>query len=60
MDIISPMPTGKGHTKFIVVVVDYFTKWVEIEPSEKTENDRACMRVHHMQIWNLLSYYYEQ
>ncbi|CAL9011754.1 unnamed protein product [Prunus brigantina] len=26
------MPKGKGHTKFAIVVVDYFTKWAEAEP----------------------------
>ena len=26
------MPTGKGQTKFVVVAVDYFTKWAEAEP----------------------------
>lgn len=25
------MPQGKGHLKFAVVTVDYFTKWVEAE-----------------------------
>ena len=27
IDIIGPMPIGKGQTKFAVVAVDYFTKW---------------------------------
>jgi hypothetical protein len=25
------MPPGKGNQKFVVVVVDYFTKWAEAE-----------------------------
>jgi hypothetical protein len=25
------MPPGKGNRKFIVVAVDYFTKWAEAE-----------------------------
>ena len=32
VDIIGPMPTGKGQTKFAVVAVDYFTKWAKAEP----------------------------
>ncbi|XP_022158589.1 uncharacterized protein LOC111025045 [Momordica charantia] len=31
IDIIGPFPLGKGQTKFAVVAVDYFTKWVEAE-----------------------------
>jgi len=29
--IVGPMPVGKGGWKFLVVVVDYFTKWAEAE-----------------------------
>ena len=32
LDILGPLPIGKGQCKFIVVVVDYFTKWAEAEP----------------------------
>ena len=32
LDILGPLPIGKGQCKFIVVGVDYFTKWVEAEP----------------------------
>jgi hypothetical protein len=31
VDIVGPMPPGKGNRKFIVVAVDYFTKWAEAE-----------------------------
>jgi len=27
VDIVGPMPVGKGGRKFLVVAVDYFTKW---------------------------------
>ena len=26
-----PLPQGKRQTKFLLVVIDYFTKWVEAE-----------------------------
>jgi hypothetical protein len=29
MDLVGPLPTAQGNCKFVVVVVDYFTKWVE-------------------------------
>ena len=32
LDILGPLPIGRGHCKFIIVAVDYFTKWVEAEP----------------------------
>ena len=32
LDILGPLPIGKGQCKFIIVVVDYFTKWAEAEP----------------------------
>ena len=32
MDIISPFVPGKGQTKFLLMGVDYFTKWIEDEP----------------------------
>jgi hypothetical protein len=31
VDIVGPMPVGKGGWKFLVVAVDYFTKWAEEE-----------------------------
>ena len=31
-DILGPLPIGKGQCKFIIVAVDYFTKWAEAEP----------------------------
>ena len=32
LDILGPLPVGKGQCKFIIVAVDYFTKWAEAEP----------------------------
>ena len=32
LDILGPLPIGRGKCKFIIVVVDYFTKWAEAEP----------------------------
>ena len=31
IDLISQLPKGRGSVKYAVVVVDYFTKWVEVE-----------------------------
>ena len=35
LDILGPLPIGRGQCKFIIVVVDYFTKWAEAEPLAK-------------------------
>ena len=35
LDILSPFPMGTRQMKFLVVVIDYFTKWVEAEPLAK-------------------------
>ncbi|CAA0835121.1 Unknown protein, partial [Striga hermonthica] len=32
IDLIEPLPTGKGGVKYAVVAVDYFIKWAEAEP----------------------------
>ncbi|XP_071739391.1 uncharacterized protein [Rutidosis leptorrhynchoides] len=29
IDIVGPFPAGPGNVKFLIVAIDYFTKWVE-------------------------------
>ena len=31
IDIVCPLPQGKGRVKFLLVAIDYFTKWVKAE-----------------------------
>ena len=35
LDILGPFPMGMRQMKFLVVGIDYFTKWVEAEPLAK-------------------------
>ncbi|KAL0312779.1 UNVERIFIED_CONTAM: hypothetical protein Sradi_5677200 [Sesamum radiatum] len=35
MDLVGPFPQATGQRKFLIAVVDYFTKWVEAEPLAK-------------------------
>ena len=35
LDILGPFPTGIKQMKFLMVRIDYFTKWVEVEPLAK-------------------------
>jgi len=32
MDILDPFTPGKGQAKFLMVTIDYFTKWIEVKP----------------------------
>ena len=41
LDIIGPMPQGKGQAKYAIVAIDYFTKWVEAEPLSTITEKRA-------------------
>ena len=31
IDIVGPLPQDKDQVKFLLVAIDYFTKWVEVE-----------------------------
>ncbi|GKA70160.1 reverse transcriptase domain-containing protein [Tanacetum coccineum] len=35
MDIVGPLPEAPGRVKFVLVVIDYFTKWIEAKPLAK-------------------------
>jgi len=32
MDILGPFPLAKGQVKFLIVAINYFSKWIEAEP----------------------------
>nr|GEX19438.1 hypothetical protein [Tanacetum cinerariifolium] len=32
MDILRPLPQSAGKVKFVIVAIDYFTKWIEAKP----------------------------
>lgn len=31
MDLIGPLPKGRGSANFVIIAIDYFTKWVKAE-----------------------------
>ncbi|XP_072089283.1 uncharacterized protein [Arachis hypogaea] len=35
LDILGPFPTAPGQVKFLIVGIDYFSKWVEAQPLAK-------------------------
>lgn len=36
MDVLGPFPEAPGKVKFVIVAIDYFTKWIEAKPLAKT------------------------
>jgi hypothetical protein len=32
MDLLGPLPLAQGNLKYIVVTIEYFSKWVEAKP----------------------------
>ncbi|MCI38756.1 gypsy retrotransposon integrase-like protein, partial [Trifolium medium] len=41
MDILGPFTTSQGQAKFLLVAVDYFTKWIEAEPVAIISSDKV-------------------
>lgn len=41
LDLIGPMPRGKGQVEHAIVVVDYFTKWAEAEPLARITSTKS-------------------
>ncbi|XP_072065410.1 uncharacterized protein [Arachis hypogaea] len=35
LDLFRPFPQAPGQVKYLIVRVDYFTKWIEVEPNIK-------------------------
>ncbi|RDY00032.1 Pol polyprotein, partial [Mucuna pruriens] len=41
MDILGPFLKAKGQIKFLLIGVDYFTKWIEAEPLAKITTQKV-------------------
>ena len=41
IDIVGPFPEAPGKVKFLIVAVDYFTKWVEAEPVATISGEKS-------------------
>ena len=42
LDILGPLPIGKGQCKSIIVAVNYFTKWAEAESLATITEQKIC------------------
>ncbi|CAH9118568.1 unnamed protein product [Cuscuta europaea] len=46
IDLVGPLPRAAGNNRYIIVAVDYFTKWVEAEPLASITGARCQKFVH--------------
>ncbi|RDY00387.1 hypothetical protein CR513_16446, partial [Mucuna pruriens] len=42
IDILGPFPTITQQIKFLVMIVDYFTKWIEPQPMAIISAGQVC------------------
>ncbi|XP_058775915.1 uncharacterized protein LOC131650215 [Vicia villosa] len=47
MDLLGPFVTGSNQNKYLIVAVDYFTKWIEAEPLAKITSLNLETQVRH-------------
>ncbi|XP_057720364.1 uncharacterized protein LOC130934856 [Arachis stenosperma] len=45
VDLLGPFPVGPGQVKYLIIAIDYYTKWIEAEPlaSISSSNCRKFM-----------------
>ncbi|XP_052735490.1 uncharacterized protein LOC108328707 [Vigna angularis] len=48
LDIVGPLPPAKAQNKFLLVAVDYFTKWIEAEPLSVISAQRVQKFIWHL------------
>ncbi|GJW96991.1 reverse transcriptase domain-containing protein [Tanacetum coccineum] len=44
MDVLGPLPEALGKIRFVIVAVDYFTKWIEAKPLAKTTGKETSLK----------------
>jgi len=54
IDLLGPFHKGVSQEKFLIMAVDYLTKWIEAEPLAKITTTIAIkffIKEYHVQIW---------
>ncbi|GJT60139.1 reverse transcriptase domain-containing protein [Tanacetum coccineum] len=49
MDVLGPLPEAPGKVKYVIVAIDYFTKWIEAKPLARTTGKEINTAVAHLQ-----------
>ncbi|GKE69414.1 reverse transcriptase domain-containing protein [Tanacetum coccineum] len=44
MDVVGPLPKGLGRVKYLIMAIDYFTKWMEAKPLATITRNGAVER----------------
>lgn len=55
IDIMGPLLVGRKLFKFLIIAIEYFTKWVEAEPAvtiTRPKSHKLRMEEHSLQIWD--------
>ena len=54
LDFMGLFPIAVRQLKFLIVGIDYFTKWVEAEAlaTIMEKNVKLHLEIHHMQVWD--------
>ena len=42
MDLLGPFRLAKGQRKFVIIVINYFSKYVEVEPLSTITDKQVC------------------
>ena len=48
MDLISPLPTTPSGNKYVVTLVDYFSKWAEAAPLKDKSAKGVALFLYHL------------
>ncbi|KAJ1685137.1 hypothetical protein LUZ63_016527 [Rhynchospora breviuscula] len=51
IDLLGPFPQGQGNVKFLVVAVEYFTKWIEAKPLATITSQKVVDFVRHQIVY---------
>lgn len=43
LDIEGPLPQAVGQDKFLLVVINYFSKWIELEPLRRIREKEVIL-----------------